>query len=150
MTIISKRTFLVALLIALFAFLAALAGVFVGRELFGGRPHAGDLHELLHERLDLDTQQHARLEAIEARFAIRRRAIELELRSDNARLAAAIQAEHGNGPQVRAAVDKSHAAMGELQKETLAHIFEMRQLLRPHQAAEFDHAVTRALTNDER
>lgn len=150
MTIFSKRTFLIALLIALFAFLAALAGVFVGRELFGGRPHAGnDLHELLHERLDLDARQHARLEAIEARFAVRRRAIELELRSDNARLAAAIQAEHGNGPQVRAAVDKSHAAMGELQKETLAHIFEMRQLLRPDQAAKFDHAVTRALTSDE-
>ena len=150
MTIISKRTFLVALLIALFAFLAALAGVFVGRELFGGRQQADDLHELLHERLDLDARQRAQLEKIEARFAVRRRAIELELRAENARLADAIQAEHGNGPQVRAAVDKSHAAMGELQKETLAHIFEMRKLLRPDQAAKFDRAVTRALTSDER
>lgn len=150
MTLFSRRTFLLALIIALFAFLSALAGVFVGRELFGDRQHADGLHELLHERLDLDARQHARLEEIEARFAVRRRAIELELRADNARLADAIQAEHGNGPQVRAAVDKSHAAMGELQKETLAHIFEMRQLLRPDQAAKFDHAVTRALTNYER
>lgn len=151
MTIISKRTLFLGLAIGFFAFVAALAGVFIGRELFGGCRHAGnDLHELLHDRLDLDAGQHARLKEIEARFAVRRRAIELELRADNARLADAIQAEHGNGPQVRAAVDKSHAAMGELQKETLAHIFEMRQLLRPHQAAEFDHAVTRALTSDER
>lgn len=147
MSIVSKRT----LLIALLAFFAALAGVFVGRVLLGEcRPAGNDLHELLHERLDLDTRQHARLEEIEGRFAVRRRAIELELRADNARLAEAIQAEHGNGPKVRAAVDKSHGAMGELQKETLAHIFEMRQLLRPDQAAKFDSAVTRALTSDGR
>lgn len=37
------------------------------------------------------------------------------------------------GPRVAAAVDRSHAAMGELQKATLAHIFDMRQLLRPGQ-----------------
>lgn len=151
MTVISRRTLFLGVAIAVLAFAAALGGVFIGRELFGNCRHAGtDLHDLLHERLDLDDRQHAQLEQIEARFAVRRRAIELELRADNARLADAIQAEHGNGPQVRAAVDKSHAAMGELQKETLVHIFEMRQLLRPDQAEKFDRAVTRALTTDER
>jgi hypothetical protein len=40
--------------------------------------------------------------------------------------------------------------MGQLQKETLAHIFAMRALLRPEQAAKFDAAVTRALTEDPR
>ena len=59
-----------------------------------------------------------------------------------------ITAEHGNGPRVAAAVDASHRTMGELQKETLAHIFAMRALLRPDQAAKFDAAVTKALTED--
>lgn len=151
MTVISQRTFFLGVAIALLAFVSALGGAFIGREMFAGCRHAGnDIHDLLHERVDLDDRQRAQLHEIEARFAVRRRAIELELRADNARLADAIQAEHGNGPQVRAAVDRSHAAMGELQKETLAHIFQMRQLLRPDQAEEFDRAVTRALTSDER
>ena len=66
------------------------------------------------------------------------------------RLAEAIEAEHSYGPKVAAAVDRSHEAMGRLQKETLSHIFAMRQLLRPDQAARFDAAVTKALTDEGR
>ena len=65
-------------------------------------------------------------------------------------IAAAIEAEHGNGPQVAAAVDRSHGSMGELQKETLNHMFAMRQILRPDQARTFDRAVVKALTADAR
>lgn len=138
------------LLIGAIAFVAALCGVFVGRTLFLPAPHGVELHDVLHDQLDLDQRQRAQLQVVEQRFAVRRRALELELRADNARLADAIQAEHGNGPQVTAAVDRSHRSMGELQKETLAHIFAMRQLLRPNQAAKFDQAVVQALTADER
>ncbi|WP_419722580.1 periplasmic heavy metal sensor [Sphingopyxis witflariensis] len=130
---------------------AAVAGVFIGRSLFPAPAQPGaELHDVLHHRLKLDTVQEAKLEALEARFAVQRRALELELRADNARLADAIQAEHGNGPRVAAAVDRSHASMGELQKATLAHIFAMRQLLRPNQTAQFDQAVVKALTDDQR
>lgn len=139
------------LAIALIAFLAGIAGVFVGRALIAPPPAQGtDLHEVLHHQLKLDAGQQARLETLEQQFAIRRRALELELRAANVRLAGAIQAEHGNGPQVAAAVDASHAAMGELQKETLAHIFAMRQILKPDQARTFDQAVVKALTVDAR
>jgi nickel and cobalt resistance protein CnrR len=139
------------LLIAIAAFIAAVAGVFVGRVLIPARPaQASQLHQLLHHRLGLDASQEAKLEVLEQRFAVRRKALELELRADNARLAAAIEAEHGNGPKVAAAVDASHKAMGELQKETLAHVFAMRQILRPDQAAKFDEVVVKALTADER
>ena len=40
--------------------------------------------------------------------------------------------------------------MGELQKETLAHIFAMRQILRSDQTARFDQAVVKALTTGTR
>ncbi len=130
-------------------FLAALAGVLVGRSIFDQPPEQPNaLHELLHEELGLDTQQLAQIEGIERQFAIRRRALELELRAGNARLAAAIEAEHGYGPQVTAEIEKSHAAMGELQQETLEHIFAMRAVLRPDQAEKFDRAVVKALTAD--
>lgn len=138
-------------LLALMAFTAALIGAFVGRQLFPGPPVAGvELHEVLHRKLDLDDAQLAHLEILEQSFAVRRKALELELRADNARLAAAIELEHGNGPQVEAAVDQSHRAMGQLQKETLGHIFAMRQILRPDQAKTFDRAVVHALTDDTR
>ena len=135
--------------IVLTAFLAAIAGAFVGRVLIPAlQPPGIELHELLHHHLDLDDRQKAALDVLEQRFVVRRQALELEIRADNARLAAAIEAEHGNGPQVAAAVDASHQAMGELQKATLAHIFAMRQILRPDQAARFDRAVVKALTAD--
>lgn len=139
------------IVIAVVAFLTGIAGVFLGRALIPAAQTQGtELHEVLHHQLQLDAGQEARLDALEQQFAIRRRALELELRAANARLAGAIQAEHGNGPQVAAAVDASHAAMGELQKETLAHIFAMRQILRPDQARKFDQAVVKALTVDAR
>lgn len=139
------------MLLAIVAFVAALGGVWAGRELFPPPPSPGvELHSLLHDGLELDDTQKAKLEMLESRFAVRRRALELELRADNARLADAIEAEHGNGPQVAAAVDRSHRAMGELQKETLNHVFAMRQILRPDQARTFDRAVVKALTADAR
>ena len=137
------------LVLAAVAFLAALAGVLIGRGISQQQPEQPSaLHDLLHEELALDEQQLARIEEIEARFATRRSQLEAELRADNARLAAAIQAEHGYGPRVTAEIDRSHRAMGELQKETLEHIFAMRAVLRPDQAEKFDRAVVRALTAD--
>ena len=139
------------LLIALIAFVAAVVGVLVGRAyVVRQTPVETELHALLHSQLELDSGQHARIEEIERRFAVRKQALELELRADNARLADAIEAEHGYGPQVSAAVDRSHQAMGQLQKETLEHVFAMRSVLRADQAAKFDSAVVKALTAKDR
>lgn len=130
------------------AFLAAIGGVFVGRSLLPQPQQPGAaLHDVLHHKLTLDDNQQARLKVLEDRFAMQRRALELEMRAANTRLAEAIETEHGNGPKVAAAVDQSHAAMGELQKATLAHIFAMRQLLRSDQTSQFDAAVVKALTD---
>lgn len=138
-------------LLAAIAFAAAIAGVVAGRIMLPAQSHTGaELHAVLHGDLDLDAAQQARIETIERSFAIRRRALELELRTDNAKLAAAIEAEHGFGPQVSASIDASHEAMGKLQKETLAHVFAMRAILRPAQTARFDAAVVKALTADQR
>jgi len=145
----SPRTRLLLGILA--CFVAAVFGVFVGRALLPSRAQPGsELHEVLHHKLALDANQKAQLAVLEQRFAVQRRGFELELKADNLRLAEAIEAEHGNGPRVAAAVDQSHAAMGELQKATLAHIFAMRQLLRPNQTGQFDQAVVKALTDDGR
>lgn len=137
------------LTIAVIAFVAALLGVFLGRALAPAEVETGiDIHAVLHDRLDLDADQARRLEVLERDFAVQRRALEAETRADNRRLAAAIQAEHRNGPAVESAIDATHMTMGELQKATLAHVFAMRALLRDDQAVIFDEAVTKALVED--
>ncbi|TPG21685.1 periplasmic heavy metal sensor [Sphingomonas koreensis] len=138
-------------LVAVIAFVAAVAGVFVGRALLPAPPSPStELHELLHQELDLDAAQKARLEQLESSYALRRTTIEAAMRADNARLAEAIESEHGYGTDVAAAVDASHADMGRLQKATLAHVFAMRQILRPDQAGRYDRAVVKALTADQK
>ena len=138
------------LLVALIAFATAIAGVWAGRAVLAPKPAAdSELHALMHDQLNLDAAQRAKLDGLERQFAMRRKALELEMRADNAKLAAAIETEHGYGPQVSAAIDQSHMVMGELQRATLEHIFAMRGLLRPDQAAKFDGAVVKALTADQ-
>ena len=134
-------------IVALVAFLAALGGVLVGRALVTSlAPPENELHAILHDKLELDAAQRAQIEGLEQQFAVRKRALEQQMRSDNARLAEAITAEHGYGPGVQAAVDRSHEVMGELQKETLQHVFRLRHVLRPDQARKFDEAAVKALT----
>lgn len=137
------------LVLAAVAFLAALAGVLIGRGISQRAPERSSaLHELLHDELGLDAQQLAQIEQLEISFAARRQALEAEIRAENARLATAIQAERGYGPRVTAEIERSHEIMGELQQATLEHIFAMRTVLRPDQADKFDRAVVRALTAD--
>ncbi|WP_235506701.1 Spy/CpxP family protein refolding chaperone [Altererythrobacter sp. Root672] len=134
---------------AIVTILAAVTGVFAGRTIFDSRQRSEtELHALLHEELKLDAAQEAKIEVIEQRFAVRRKALELEMQAANAHLAAAIESEHGYGPQVTAAIDHTHHLMGELQKETLEHLFAMRAVLTPEQAARFDSTVVKALTPD--
>lgn len=133
--------------IAVVALIAAVLGVCIGRAVLPQPTHTGsELHALLHERLDLDAAQHAKLDAIEKDFANKRKALDAQLRADNARMAEAIAAEHVYGPRVATAVDASHHSMGAVQKATLEHVFAMRAILRPDQAAKFDAALDKTLT----
>ncbi|PKB19045.1 heavy-metal resistance protein [Novosphingobium kunmingense] len=135
------------LLVAVVAFAVAIAACWLVRDLIDRRPHhdGGELHVLMHDRLGLDPAQKARIEAIEARFAQDRKALDQRLFSANRELAEAMANEHAFGPRVALAVDHSHMAMGDLQKATLRHVFAMRAVLRPDQTAKFDAAVKSAL-----
>lgn len=138
------------LLIAVVAFAAALAAIWLSRSLaVQHHPEGGELHALMHEQLDLDPAQKAKIEQLERQFAERRKVLDAQLRQANGQLAAAIANEHQYGPKVAQAVDRSHMAMGELQKATLSHVFAMRAVLRPGQAARFDAAVGKALTRSD-
>lgn len=134
-------------LVALVAFCVALGASWLSRSLIAPPRHeGGELHVLMHEKLDLDAGQKQKVEALEAGFRTQRKALDELLRAANADLAAAMASEHRFGPRVSQAVDHCHMAMGELQKATLRHVFAMRAVLRPDQAAQFDAAIGKALT----
>lgn len=138
----------IAVTVALSVVLAALGA-------WGGAQYAmrqmqpePPLHELVHKKLRLTADQHRQIEGLERQHEARRLALQAEMRAANADLASAIQAQHAYTPQVQAAVDRFHHAMGELQKETILHVLAMRSVLTPQQAAQFDDTVTRSLTEN--
>ena len=137
-----------AVLTVVLALLAGVAGSWLGSGRLLSRHHGASLHEMVHHDLKLTAAQDRQLEALEQDFAVRRRAREAELRAANAQLAAAIQERHEYGPEVAAAIERFHAAMGALQLETVQHVLAMRKVLTPEQAAKFDRRVSEALTNE--
>lgn len=139
------------LLITLILSLAAIGvGAWAGAKIFGHEPRPPSLHEFVHGELDLSKAQLAELEGLEQDFAVRRKAREADLRAANAALAAAIQAEHTYSPEVQAAVERFHHTMGELQKETILHVLDMRKVLTPAQAARYDRRLSQSLTEETR
>ena len=137
--------------IAITAALAAIAsgaGTWASTAWLMKQHEAPSLHSIVHDQLDLTADQETRLEVIEARFASQRVALEADVRAANRELADAIAASEGDSPQVQAAVDHFHVAMGDLQKATIAHVFEMRSVLTPQQAQVFDRQVVGALLQD--
>ena len=135
-------------LTAILAALASAAATWASATWVMREQQPPSLHSVVHEQLDLSAEQDRRLDVIEARFAAQRPALEAEVRAANRELAAAIAASEGDTPQVQAAVDHFHSAMGELQKATIAHVFEMRAVLTPEQAEVFDRAVVDTLQSD--
>jgi len=107
------------------------------------------MHDFVHHELSLSPEQDARLDELEDAFAIERRTLESALMAANARLAAAMEQEHEYGPMVGEAIDDVHASMGDLQKATVRHVFNMRELLDEDQQRAFDRQVGRALTTDQ-
>lgn len=128
---------------------AASAGAWGGaRYVVGRMHHPASLHQTIHKKLHLTPEQDRRIGGLERDYTVRRHALEAEMRAANADLAQAIQATHAYTPAVQQAIDRSHHAMSELQKQSILHVLAMRQVLTPEQTAQFDDTVVKALTED--
>ncbi len=135
----------------LLALIAAGIGAWIGAHYAVRQHNSGhSLHAMVHEGLKLTSAQEERLAVIERNYALKREALEGEIRAANRQLALAIQDNQQDSPTVQAAVDRLHVAMGALQKATVTHVFEMRAVLTPEQAKRFDSEVAAALTDEDR
>jgi len=139
------------LLTLVLSILGAAVGAWAGAQYVIHRMSSPvSLHDVIHEKLHLTGEQYARIGGMEREHAARRGALEAEMRAANAQLAQALQEQHAYSPQVQAAIDRFHHAMGELQKETIVHVLAMRTVLTPAQTEQFDQTVVQSLTEDPR
>jgi hypothetical protein len=131
------------------AFAAGALGVWAGVAFFadGGRGHPS-LDTVVHRELDLSARQNREIETMEIGFAARKTAIEAEMRDATRAISVAVSEDKAYTPSVERAVDRFHSAMGELQHETILHVFEMRAVLTPDQQSRFDAIVRTELVGD--
>lgn len=139
------RDLRLSLIVAVLAFGACWM---VGNSFMGHRQTTYDPHQWLHEQLNITSEQDTKLEPIEAKFAKRKRALEAEIHKANRELATAINEDGNYSVRVKQSVDKIQAAMGELQKVTLEHLFEMHSVLTPEQRTKLNSLTTDALTHN--
>lgn len=132
-------------LAALVGFGAGLGGVFVGAALTRSQTHRDTLDATVHRQLNLTPEQDRRLEAIETSYATRKAALDAELRAAAREIAAAVAEDHTQSERLTQAVDRFHNAMGQTQREAIAHVFDMRAVLDPDQQARFDVIVREEL-----
>ena len=136
------------ILILVLALVAGAAGAWLGGRYLGPHPRTSSFHDLLHDELDLTAEQERRIERLEAEFAPRREALQIELRQANLELAAALRGRKVYSPEAQAAIDHFHETMGDLQTATIVHVLQMRAVLTPEQARLFDQRIQESLTEE--
>lgn len=124
---------------------AALSSFCTLRWVAAHPPASLDAHAWLHRELDLSEAQHAALEPVEAGFAAKQQTLTEHLHAANHELAQAMGEDKAYTPRVAAAVEMIHHRMGDLQKASIEHVFEMRAVLNPEQSDKLLHLAQEAL-----
>lgn len=145
-----KKQYLKATLFLVILLLTAFSGLILGQKLLQlnqqtATTHTDNWHQILHQKLNFSNNQHKQLEVIESKFNARQKVLEGKIKKANQRLAAAFKDENKFSPSVEEATNQIHHHMGELQKATLEHLFEMRTILTKEQNKKLDQMVTDAL-----
>ena len=104
-----------------------------------------NLYIVIDRDLQLTTEQHRRMQALEANFAMTRRDLEEEMRATNKELAEIIAQHHRYDDQARKTVERLAATFGMLQEKTIEHLLAIRTLLTPSQARRFDEEMSNVL-----
>ncbi|MGC1479364.1 MAG: periplasmic heavy metal sensor [Chthoniobacterales bacterium] len=112
---------------------ACAAGVCVALYSRWQEPVPENAHDWVHSQLAMTEEQEAALVPIERRYREQRERLEHEMQLANDALADAILADGRESERVHDAIEQIHLHMGDLQKVTIAHVFEMREVLSPEQ-----------------
>ena len=140
------------LLTVLLAGLAAFVGARLGSAHFGREPPRSRLllrdtvYQMVHKDLTLAPDQLSRIDQIEARYARQRNALRAQIGSADGELGEALANEMALGTAAQRALDHLQGSMGELQKQTILYVLEVRAVLTPQQQQVLDQRVFDSLT----
>lgn len=138
-----------AIAVVVLTIIAAAAGIWVGMGLRHDHGHhTAGLDDILHHELGLTPDQEKRIAVLEAKFALDRKDLEMQMRAANLELARALESERSYGDAAKTAISHFHSAMAKLQELTVVHVLDIRAVLTPEQAERFDKTVRQALSAD--
>ena len=104
------------------------------------------VYEMVHKDLTLTADQKRRIDDIEARYTHNRNTLRAQIGAANAELGEALANEMALGTAAQRALEHLQSAMGELQKETIVYVLEVRAVLTPQQQQVLDQKVFESLT----
>lgn len=105
------------------------------------------VHDMARE-LKLTPAQAKAIDAIEKRYTANRNTLRVKIGQANIELAGAMSEEMTFGPQAQNAIDHLQASVGDLQRQTVLYVLEVRDVLTPEQQMAYDQKVVAALTSD--
>lgn len=124
-------------------------GVWLGISVFEDQDQsANNLHAIVHDEIDLSSDQRAAIEELESEFAIARARYEAAMAAARENIGIALVRDQALSDDVAQSAEDFHLAMGGLQTETLNHILAMRAELDPDQIEEFDARLAQAFHVD--
>ncbi|MDB5458474.1 MAG: heavy metal resistance protein [Caulobacteraceae bacterium] len=104
------------------------------------------VYEMVHQNLTLTPEQQRRIDQIEDRYAHQRNSLRAQIGSANAELGEALANEMALGTAAQRALEHLQSSMGELQKQTILYVLEVRAVLTPQQQQVLDQKVFESLT----
>jgi hypothetical protein len=137
--------------------LAGFVGVWVGVQRLDARlypaaqPLRAAVDELSRRGLTgLTPAQKAQINSIDQGYAHTRTVLRARISEANVELSNALADEMGFGPSVEKSIDDLKSVVGELQRQTVLYVLNLRAVLTPQQQAIFDEKVVAALMMDSR
>ena len=104
------------------------------------------VYEMVHQDMQLTDDQKRKIDDIESRYAHRRNELRAKIGSANAELGEALANEMALGTAASRALEHQQQDMGDLQRETILYVLEVRAVLTPKQQQELDQKVFESLS----
>ena len=125
-----SRALSLAFALAAIAMISAASSFLTLRMVSRDQGHpAEDYHEWIHKKLNMTAEQERRSVTSERRYEETKRHLEEVIRLANSELAERILKDKSYSPSVEKSVAEIQSAVGQLQKATLEHIFELKEVL---------------------